>query len=224
VITGMFHTGITVSSLERAMAFYGGVLAIERTHSQVSDQPYLSGVTGLPGASLLIGFARTAGEDLALEILQFVAPPGVQSGTRFGRVGSVRACWAVDDLAAVRGRLAAAGVPGLGAPHASEGGPWDGATSALVLDPDGVAIELLERPAGDAVSGRLTSLHHTTMVVSDVDAAAEALGAMLGLTLTARHACESGTARDLGVPDPHVDLAWLDRSEEHTSELQSPQS
>ena len=49
MIVGMHHTGLTVGNLDVAMAFYGDALGIDDTHTQVSDQPYLAGVTGLPG-------------------------------------------------------------------------------------------------------------------------------------------------------------------------------
>jgi lactoylglutathione lyase len=209
VITGMFHTGLTVGSLDAAMAFYGDTLGIENTHTQVSDQPYLAGVTGLPGCSLLIGFARIEGDPLAFELLQYVRPTGTWAGAGFGRVGSLNAAWAVDDVSAIRDRLVAQGVRVLAEPHAVRGGPLDGGTSSLFLDPDGLTVELFEPSVSASQIGRLTGLHHTTLVVSDLDAACEALTGGLGLELTDRYEGESETARQVGAQDAHVRIASL---------------
>jgi catechol 2,3-dioxygenase-like lactoylglutathione lyase family enzyme len=212
VIVGVFHTGLSVSSLERSMAFYRDTLGIANTVSQVSDQPYLAGVTGLPGCSLLIGFARVEGESMALEMLQYIHPPGVPAGTGFGRLSTLNPAWAVEGLEAMAERLAGAGVPLLAEPHRLAGGPWEGATSAAFLDPDGLIVELLEPAAGaprSPAGGRLTSLHHTTFCVSDIDRACETLVTRLGLELATRHTGESETARLAGAADRQVDSAWL---------------
>jgi catechol 2,3-dioxygenase-like lactoylglutathione lyase family enzyme len=56
---------------------------------------------------------------------------------------------AVPDLEAALERLAAAGTPVRSArPVRIHGGEWDGVTCLYATDPDGLTVEVLERPAG----------------------------------------------------------------------------
>jgi catechol 2,3-dioxygenase-like lactoylglutathione lyase family enzyme len=152
------------------------------------------------------------GESIALEMLQYIHPPGMPAGTGFGRLSSLNPAWTVEGLEVVAERLAGVGVPLLAEPHRLVGGPWEGWTSAAFLDPDGFLVELLE-PEGDVprapATGRLASLHHTTFCVSDVDTACETLVTRLGLELATRHTGESETARLAGASDTWVEAAWL---------------
>jgi len=143
MISGLFHSGITVSDLEQSLEFYGGRLGIEHIRSQVSDQPYLSGVTGFPDCSLKIGFAQVEGDTSVLEIVEYVRPKGGLAGAGFGRVGTPHLGWAVDDLSAAYQRLSARGVRFLATPDRVGEGLWRGARGVLLVDPDGVLIELI---------------------------------------------------------------------------------
>ena len=86
MIIGAAHPGCTVSDVEGALCFYGSTLGIEHTVSQVSDQPYLALVTGVPGCSLRIGFARIEGDNVPLEFIEYVNPPPGRALTGFGIV------------------------------------------------------------------------------------------------------------------------------------------
>jgi len=57
-VKDLSHPGITASCLVNAPSFFRDVLGLKDIHSQVSDQPYLSAVTGLNGAVLKIGFVH----------------------------------------------------------------------------------------------------------------------------------------------------------------------
>ena len=48
MITGLAHVGCAVADLDGAMRFFNTELGIEHGRTQLSDQPYLSRVTGLP--------------------------------------------------------------------------------------------------------------------------------------------------------------------------------
>jgi catechol 2,3-dioxygenase-like lactoylglutathione lyase family enzyme len=210
MIVGMFHSSYTVSSLERAIAFYGGTLGIEHTHTQVSDQPYLAGVTGLPGCSLLIGFARVEGDTFAFEVIEYVHPKGVWAGTGFGRVGTLHTCWAVDNISAVYERLLNHKVTFLAEPHLVGDGLWNGGIGTFLLDPDGLLVELFEPAGASGGSGRLTGIHHTTLIVSDLDTACDLLCGKLGLELTERQEGKSDYAGYIGrLEDTHLRAAYL---------------
>jgi catechol 2,3-dioxygenase-like lactoylglutathione lyase family enzyme len=196
VISGLFHPGCTVSSLDQALRFYGERLGIEHARGQVSDQPYLALVTGLPGCSLKLGFARIEGDDVPLELIECVNLPAGRSGAGFGIVGTAHQCYQVDDLAGAYDRLTRAGVSCLTEPHPLGDGPWADAHGAFLRDPDGFLIELIEeQPASRNGHGRLVHTHHFGLTVSDLDAVLSFLCQQLQLTETSRYACDSAYLR-----------------------------
>jgi len=210
MIVGLSHTSYTVSNLKRTMAFYGGTLGIEHTHTQVSDQPYLAGVTGLPGSSLLIGFARVEGDISVFEVIEYMHPKGGQAGIGFGRVGMLHLCWSVDNLSAAYERLLTQGVTFMAEPHLVGDGPWGDALGTFLLDPDGLFVELIEPAEESSGSGRLTGMHHTTFTVSNLDAALDLLCGKLGLKVMAKYEGDSAYVRHLGsLDDAYVRAAYL---------------
>ncbi len=209
MITGLAHSGYTVSDLERAVAFFGQTLGIEHTRMQVSDQPYLESVTGLTGASLKIGFAQAEGDTSALELLEFVHPKGRQANGGLGRVGTFHVGWTVNNLSAAYERLSAQGVTFLAEPHRVGDGPWSERMGAFLLGPDGLLIELLETPESDG-GGRLTGMRHTTLTVSRLDATLAFLGEGLGFTVMDQQAGGSSYARHVGdLEDGGIQAAFL---------------
>ena len=57
-VAGIFHTGITVSDLDRSIAFYRDCLGLELVTRWESSQPYLRTVVGFPDAELRIALLR----------------------------------------------------------------------------------------------------------------------------------------------------------------------
>ena len=210
MITGLAHSGYTVSNLERSVAFYGETLGIERTRMQVSDQPYLERVTGLPGANMRIGFVQAEGDNSALELLEFVQPKGQPAGVGFGRLGTFSVGWAVDNLPAAYERLSGQGVNFLAEPQVVGDGPWGDAVGAFLLGPDGSLIELVELAGSSGGRGRLTGMHHTTWTASSLEAALAFLGEGLGFSKIARHKADSAYARQVGgLDDGRLQAAYL---------------
>ncbi len=210
MITGLFHTGMTIANLERSLAFYRFTLGITRFHTQVADQPYLADVTGLPGCSLRIGFGQVEGDTAVIEMLEYAHPKGQRAGVQFGSVGSPHVCWEVDRLSAACERLGAADVKFLAPPSVIEEGPWKGAHAAFLLDPDGLLVELVEAAGSSGNTGRLVRMAHTGFVVRDLEVALRFLKDSLGLTLIDRHEGESSYLRHVGrLDDAYLRAAWL---------------
>ena len=191
VIVGAAHPGITVTDVERSLRFYGGTLGIEHTVSQVSDQPYLALVTGVPGCSLRIGFARIEGDDVPLEFIEYVNPPPGRARTGFGIVGTPHLCWQVDNLAAVYERLSGEGVAVCGEPCSLVDGLWGESTGVFLRDPDGLLVELIEPPGGQKGADRLERIHHVGLMVSNLDQAVEFYCSRLELEEKSRYQGES---------------------------------
>jgi catechol 2,3-dioxygenase-like lactoylglutathione lyase family enzyme len=173
------------------LRFYGGTLGIEHTVSQVSDQPYLALVTGVPGCSLRIGFARIEGDDVPLEFIEYVSPPPGRALTGFGIVGTPHLCWQVDNLAAVYDRLSRKGVTFCGEPHSLVDGLWAEAQGVFLRDPDGLLVELIEPPGDKKGAGRLDRIHHIGLTVSNLDRAVEFYCSRLDLEEKSRYQGES---------------------------------
>ena len=60
-LAAMLHTGLTVSDLDRSIAFYRDILGLELVSQWDSAQPYLRTVVGFPDAELRIALLRLPG-------------------------------------------------------------------------------------------------------------------------------------------------------------------
>ena len=210
MILGAAHPGCTVSNLERSLQFYGETLGIEHIQSQVSDQPYLALVTGMPGCSLKIGFARIEGDHVPFENIEYVKPAGGQALTGFGIAGTPHLCWQVDNLAAAYDRLLAASVTFCGEPHLLVDGPWAKAQGAFLRGPDGLLIELIELPGQRGGTGRLVRIHHFGLTVSNLGRAIGFFCGQLGMEERARYEGESAYVQhQANLEDNYVQAAIL---------------
>lgn len=143
-ITGVSHVGITVSDMDRAVAFYRDVLGWEQLFDERLSGPELDALTGRPGTSLRACGGRIgAGR---VELMQFDGGPTEPHGPGLG-LGTLSI--EVDDIDACHTELSAQGVTVLGPPV-----ELHGTRMFFVLDPDGQPIELVEYlPGGPAWGG-----------------------------------------------------------------------
>ena len=172
--------GLTVSDMDRALAFYTGVLPFMKVSDQeLSGRPYelLSGVFG--ARSRLVKL-RLGSEEI--ELTEFLAPkgrpmpPDIRANDRlFQHVAIV-----VSDIAKAYGVLRARNVE-----HASTGpqrlpdwNPNAGGISAFYFrDPDRHFLEIISFPAGkgspkwqEASKNLFLGIDHTAIVVEDTNA------------------------------------------------------
>jgi catechol 2,3-dioxygenase-like lactoylglutathione lyase family enzyme len=152
-IIGLDHVSVTTGDIERSLAFYRDVLGLPvRSVGEVTGAE-VERLTGVLGARLL-----TADLDLGrgqiLELVEYVGARDTRersaddSGAPSidtpggGHVGLL-----VDDVDETHRRLVEAGAIVRSEPvELTEPGDWFGARCVTVLDPDGVAVELVERP------------------------------------------------------------------------------
>ena len=209
MITGLAHVGCAVADLDAAMRFYNEDLGIEHGRTQLSDQPYLSDVNGLPDCRIRIGFALIEEDTTPLEVLQYLNPPGRPTGAAFGRPGSPHVCWEVDDLAATLERSRVAGIEVLSDPRPIEHGPWSGLSGAYLRGPGDLLIELIAA-AGPGGSGRLRRMHHVGYQVSSLQRTVGFMTDVLGLRLNHRAAYDDRYyARPAGEASAPVEAAFL---------------
>jgi catechol 2,3-dioxygenase-like lactoylglutathione lyase family enzyme len=140
------HTGITVSNLERSLAFWRDVLGFELSHTAHQKGELAQEITGVEGAEIKLAALKTLGGH-KIELLEYLAPPDRKpANLRPCDVGSVHVALLVDDLEAVLERIAVSGWKAAGKPQTLTSGPNAGKRVIYVRDPDGTTIEFMELP------------------------------------------------------------------------------
>jgi len=139
------HTGITVTNLERSLAFWRDVLGFELSHRAHHTGDLASEVTGVPGAEISIAVLKGYGQKI--ELLEYLAPPTRKHvDLKPCDVGAVHVALTVDDLDAVLNMIAASGWKAAGKPQTLKTGPNAGKRVIYVRDPDGTTIEFMQPP------------------------------------------------------------------------------
>jgi catechol 2,3-dioxygenase-like lactoylglutathione lyase family enzyme len=140
------HTGITVTNLERSVAFWQNVLGFELSHRAHHTGDLASEVTGVPGAEISLAVLKGYGHKI--ELLEYHAPPDRKQHVdlRPCDIGSVHVALTVDNLDAVLMKIAASGWKAAGKPQTLPSGPNAGKRVVYVRDPDGTTIELMQPP------------------------------------------------------------------------------
>ena len=140
------HTGITVSDLERSLAFWQDVLGFELSHRAHQKGDLAEHITGVAGAEILIAVVKAPGHKI--ELLEYRAPADRKKlEARPCDVGAVHVALTVDNLEAVLEKIAASGWNAAGEPQTLTMGPNAGKRVIYVRDPDGTTIELMQMPA-----------------------------------------------------------------------------
>lgn len=138
------HVGITVSNLERAIAFYTELGFGEPPSDWVFtiQGEWLAQLVAEPGAVIRVAFLPMGDE--VLELLEYQTPPGEQQNIKPNRdAGAMHVALNVADVQAVYDRLKAT-VEFNSPPQVVEMGPWAGNKVAYLNDPDGTPVELVE--------------------------------------------------------------------------------
>jgi catechol 2,3-dioxygenase-like lactoylglutathione lyase family enzyme len=148
-VAGIFHTGLTVSDLERSIAFYRDLLGLELVTRWDSAQPYLRTVVGFPDAELRIALLRLPRGDGGasghhLELLEYRVPRGVRGDPRTCNPGNAHVAFMVEDLDSTYRELQAKGVRFKSAPVEITHGRNRGAKAVYLLDPDDITLEMVQ--------------------------------------------------------------------------------
>jgi catechol 2,3-dioxygenase-like lactoylglutathione lyase family enzyme len=145
-IQAVDHTGITVSNLERSLAFWRDVLSFELSHQPHQTGELASEITGVPGAEISIAVLKGYGHKI--ELLEYLAPPDRRKiDIRPCDIGFVHVALAVDNLDAILNAIAASGWKAAGKPQTLVAGPNAGKRVVYVRDPDGTTIEFMQQPS-----------------------------------------------------------------------------
>lgn len=139
------HVGITVPDLDRALDFYNGVLGLELADppSPVFDGPDLGPAVGVPGASLRQVNLRLGGS--IVELIEYTAPePPYERPVPVHAHGAAHLAFHVEDAAAKKAELEAAGVEFLSDVNQVDEGVLAGWRWVYFRDPFGIVLELVE--------------------------------------------------------------------------------
>ena len=138
------HTGITVSNLERSLAFWRDVLGFELSHTAHQTGELAKEITGVAGAEIKLAVLKTPGGH-KVELLEYLAPSDRKHAeVRPCDVGHVHVALLVDNLDAVLERVATSGWKAAGQPQLLKSGPNAGKRVVYVRDPDGTTIEFMQ--------------------------------------------------------------------------------
>ncbi|PWC74370.1 VOC family protein [Azospirillum sp. TSH64] len=199
--------GITVSDMDRALAFYRGALDFRPVSDVEMAGPEYEALTGVFGARIRV--VRMALGDEAVELIQYLAPEGrpIPADSRSNDRWFQHVAIIVSDMDRAYARLRAAK-----ARHASTGpqtlpdwNPNAGGIRAFYFkDPDGNPLEILQFPPGKGDSkwhradDRLfLGIDHTAIVVADTDASLALYRDRLGLRV-------AGGAENYGTEQEHL--------------------
>jgi len=141
------HTGITVSNLDRSLAFWRDVLGFELSHTAHQTGEMAKEITGVAGAEIKLAVLKAPGGH-KIELLEYLAPPDRKKhiDLRPCDVGSVHVALLVDNLEAVLEGISACGWRAAGKPQILQSGPNAGKRVVYVRDPDGTTIEFMQPP------------------------------------------------------------------------------
>jgi lactoylglutathione lyase len=148
-ITGVFHTGITVSDLQRSIDHYCGLLGLELLWRRLYEEPYVLDQVNVDGATALdCAWVRVPGSDHIIELIEYHGGEPRDGSARPCDYGSAHFGVVVDDIHTMAEKLRAAGVRfrtrGDG-PVAIKAGANKGGWALYTYDPDGFVVELHQR-------------------------------------------------------------------------------
>jgi glyoxylase I family protein len=141
------HTGITVSNLERSLAFWRDVLGFELSHMAHQTAELAQEITGVAGAEIKLAVLKTpAGHKI--ELLEYLAPPDRNKhvDVKPCDVGHVHVALLVDDLDTILEKITGSGWKAAGKPQTLKTGPNAGKRVVYVRDPAGTTIEFMQPP------------------------------------------------------------------------------
>jgi catechol 2,3-dioxygenase-like lactoylglutathione lyase family enzyme len=142
----LLHTGLTVCDLDRSLAFYRDTIGMEVVFAQEKRGGYLAAIVGYPGAHVRMAHLAFPGDTHRIELFEYLSPSPRGAPGEPRDVGITHVCLLVDDVRALHERLTRAGVDFYSAPVPVDTGANAGGVGVYLRDPDGITLELFQRP------------------------------------------------------------------------------
>lgn len=145
-VVGLDHTSVTCADLDRSLTFYSDLLGIPVLDRGETAHAAVRAITGLPQAHLRWA-DLDLGEGRVLELIEYVAPAAAEARAGFHHAGQGHFSLRVADASSAHAALLRAGVEVRSEPvEIEDQGNWRGCRCFYALDPDGMTVELIERP------------------------------------------------------------------------------
>ena len=138
------HTGLTVKSLSRSLAFYKDLLKLEVVFAWNPKAEYISKVTGYNNTDFFIAVLKVPGIDYFIEIIEYRNAHQVTIDHNNGNPGIAHIAFKVDNLDEWYKYLKSNNVESVSEPVIPEMGPNEGGKIVYMIDPDGYRVELIQ--------------------------------------------------------------------------------
>lgn len=144
MILGIHHTCITVSDLQRSVAFYRDLLGLELLMIEESERSGddRSKALGVSRAKVKLAILRAG--DAQVELIEYVTAKGRPYDRHNNDAGAMHIAFQVQDIDAVYRRLMDHGVRFTSPPVTIPAGPMQGWRWTYFYDPDGVSLEIIQ--------------------------------------------------------------------------------
>ena len=146
------HVSFTVSNMEKSLAFYRDLLEMSVIWDSAGEilredlKRFLETITGMVNVKMRLAYLD-AGNNQILELIQYFSPDGVPVKSQTCDPGSTHVAFFVDDIWQLYTKLTAEGIQFKSPPVKIVGGPLENGHAAYFLDPDGITIEPIQKPA-----------------------------------------------------------------------------
>ena len=149
VVSSLDHISVTVSDLDRSLAFYRDVLGFREVERHRLEGETISMMAGKLNVIMqVVRLSPPKGPGILLDLQQYIQPKGSVSNAQLGMANHSHFCFGVQDMETAYRDLRAKGVQFVSPPVTFDlGKDWDyGALRVVFLkDPDGFILELVER-------------------------------------------------------------------------------
>lgn len=152
----LHHSGLTVSSMARSLAFWRDALGMAEVLDQETRGGYFEAIVAERDVDVRVVHLAFAGRGTRIELFEFRSPCGGTHRSRPADVGFAHVCVAVSDggLEELVDRLLAAGGTLVGRIADVDAGANRGGRACYVRDPDGHVVELFAPPPPASGEGR----------------------------------------------------------------------
>lgn len=142
--TGIHHTSLVVSDMERSLRFYRELLGMEVAVDTEMKGEMLDREVALQGAHVRVVELQVGESSAFLELLHYYSPAGkpFPADFRCCDTGAPHVAFVVPDLQRAYEQLSAAGVRFTAPPQDVDSGAFAGSKTAYCYDPDGIVVEL----------------------------------------------------------------------------------
>ena len=139
------HTSFTVSDLDWSLSFFRDILGFEVTWKAPRDPQAIQHITGVEDAEVMIAYVRAPGH--SVELIQYLRPDRrARPHSRPCDVGFAHLAFDVDNFESAVTAAEEYGVRPIAAPYVTDAGPNAGGKVVYLRDPDGITIELIQKP------------------------------------------------------------------------------